>query len=117
MGWDVMLCPAGYQETMARGEVVEDLILGNKAMVIITIKKHCPEIKFDENEHFGAYDDGDSCIEFIMSTEDPVKTLSLELHGSIRADERLNAICGDTGWEVFDIGSGEYVKFNGKSWE
>jgi len=118
MGWDVMLFPAGYQETKARREVIENLALGSKATVIATIKRHCPEVKFDEDENFGAYDDGDSCIEFIIGTdEDPVKTLSLELHGSVRADNRLNAICGDTGWEVFDTGSGEFVRFNGTSWE
>jgi hypothetical protein len=114
MGWDVMLFPAG---TQAFGHLGEYRVLGTRAAVIEIIKQYCPGIQFDKDESFGVYDDGDSQIEFIILDEDPLKTISLELHGVRRAGERLRAICRDTGWEVFDVASGTYPQFDGEHWK
>jgi hypothetical protein len=113
MGWDIMVLPTGSRRLGEQRLAAVDSVLGDRGNVIEVLRQHLPAINFNDDGSFGELQEGDCYVEFILGSDDPITHMALEVHAlSVSVESGLKALCLVTGWELYDVASGEYIQFD-----
>lgn len=120
MSWDVLVLhvPPNIPSAKELKETYEDYFdapevpLGPRNGVLALLASVVPEANFSDDSWVTLDAKGYS-VEFSLGKDDPTKVMWLHVRGGRGAEiiPVLQRLCLETGWRVFDTGTGQFIDF------
>lgn len=113
MSWDVYLMkvPENINSMEQLDDEFDPQPLGDRDEILCTMKELYPTADFSDTEWI-ILDTNDYSMEFAVSGNDPVDSITVFIHGNENCIDVVEKICDRMGWKAVDTGTGDFMDFS-----